>query len=357
MGGLAAAAGLAACSRQDDGGVAPESCAGETFEWSIATAWPPKFPGLGIAVNNLADRIAAASRGRLTLKVYAAGELVPAFEAFDAASRGIVEMGHDAAYYHKGKVPAAQFMTAIPFGMTFMEMNAWLYYGGGLELWRELYEPLNLVPFPCGNTGVQMGGWFNKEINSIADLKGLKMRIPGLGGEVFRRAGGTPVTLPVSEIFTSLQTGAIDATEWVGPYNDITNGFHTIAKYYYYPGWQEPAPALQAYVNRQAWESLPPDLQSIIEISCQAITTDMQAEYTHGNAVALQQLLEDPNVELRQFPDEVLQYLKSIAQEIVEEMAANDPMAAKIYESWSSFLATSIPNQRITEQSFLATRR
>ncbi|NCF23417.1 MAG: ABC transporter substrate-binding protein [Gammaproteobacteria bacterium] len=357
VGGLAAAAGLAACTRQDDGGAAPASCAGETFEWSIATSWPPKFPGLGVAVNNLADRIAAASGGRLTLKVYSAGELVPAFEAFDAASRGIVEMGHDAAYYHKGKVPAAQFMTAIPFGMTFMEMNAWLYYGGGLELWRELYEPLNLVPFPCGNTGVQMGGWFNKEINSVADLKGLKMRIPGLGGEVFRRAGGTPVTLPVSEIFTSLQTGAIDATEWVGPYNDITSGFHTIAKYYYYPGWQEPAPALQAYVNRQAWESLPPDLQSIIETSCQAITTDMQAEYTHGNAAALQQLLGDPNVELRQFPDGVLQYLKSIAQEIVEEMVANDPMAAKIYESWSSFLAMSIPNQRITEQAFLATRR
>jgi TRAP-type mannitol/chloroaromatic compound transport system substrate-binding protein len=284
-------------------------------------------------------------------------QLVPAFEAFDAASRGTVEMGHDAAYYHKGKVPAAQFMTAIPFGMTFMEMNAWLYYGEGLALWRELYEPFNLVPFPCGNTGVQMGGWFNKEINSIADLKGLKMRIPGLGGEVLRRAGGTPVTLPASEIFTSLQTGAIDATEWVGPYNDTTLGLHTVARYYYYPGWQEPAPALQAYVNRQAWDSLPPDLQAIIDISCQAVTTDMQAEYAHGNALALEQLTADPDVELRQFPDDVLQYLKSIAQEIVEEMVADDPMAAKIYKSWSSFLGKSIPNSRITEQAFLATRR
>jgi TRAP-type mannitol/chloroaromatic compound transport system substrate-binding protein len=182
VGGLAVAAGLAGCSRQQDGSEAEASRCGETFEWSIATSWPPKYPGLGIAVNNLAERIEAASGGRLKLKVYAAGELVPAFEAFDAASRGIVEMGHDAAYYHKGKIPAAQFMTAIPFGMTFMEMNAWLYYGGGLELWRELYEPLNLVPFPCGNTGVQMGGWFNKEINSIADLKGLKMRIGNAAG-------------------------------------------------------------------------------------------------------------------------------------------------------------------------------
>ena len=175
VGGLAAAAGLAACSKQDGGADVPAALPGEKFEWSIATSWPPKYPGLGIAVNNLVDRIDRASGGRLKIKVYAAGELVPAFEAFDAASRGTVEMGHDASYYHKGKVPAAQFMTALPFGMTFMEMNAWLYYGGGLDLWRELYEPFNLVPFPCGNTGVQMGGWFNKEINSVADLKGLKI--------------------------------------------------------------------------------------------------------------------------------------------------------------------------------------
>jgi TRAP-type mannitol/chloroaromatic compound transport system substrate-binding protein len=248
-------------------------------------------------------------------------------------------------------------MTAIPFGMTYMEMNGWLYYGGGLELWRELYEPFNLVPFPCGNTGVQMGGWFNKEINSIEDLKGLKMRIPGLGGEVLRRAGGTPVTLPGSEIFTSLQTGAIDATEWVGPYNDIAFGLHKAAKYYYYPGWQEPAPALQCYVNRKAWDTLPPDLQAIIEVSCQAITTDMQAEYTYGNSMALQQLMDDPTVEIRPFPDEVLQLLKSKAEEIVAEMVDEDPMIARIYESWSTFLEKSVPNQRITEQAFLETRK
>jgi len=357
VGSLAAAASLAACAKQDEGTATAAPQFSETFEWSVATSWPPKYPGLGIAVNNLADRIDRASGGRLKIKVYAAGELVPAFEAFDAVRRGMVEMGHDAAYYHKGVVPAAQFMTAIPFGMTYMEMNGWLYYGGGLELWRELYEPLNLVPFPCGNTGVQMGGWFNKEINSIADLSGLKMRIPGLGGEVIRRAGGTPVTLPASEIFTSLQTGAIDATEWVGPYNDVTLGLHKAARYYYYPGWQEPAPALQCYVNKQAWETLPPDLQAIIEVSCQAITTDMQAEYTHGNSVALQQLMDDPKVEIRPFPDEVLQFLKSKAEEIVAELVDEDPMVAKIYESWSAFLEKSIPNQRITEQAFLATRK
>ena len=356
VGGIAAAAGLAACAKNEENCEAAGAQTAETFEWSVTTSWPPKYPGLGIAVDNLAERIERASGGRLRIKVYAGGELVPAFEAFDAVSRGTVEMGHDASYYHKGKVDAAQFFTAIPFGMTYMEMNGWLYYGGGLELWRELYEPFNLVPFPCGNTGVQMGGWFNKEINSIEDLKGLKMRIPGLGGEVIRRAGATPVTMPGSEIFTSLQTGAIDATEWVGPYNDVAFGLHKAARYYYYPGWQEPAPNLECFINKEAWSSLPADLQAIIEISCQAITTDMMAEYTHGNALALQQLMENPDVEVRQFPDEVLQYLKSIAQEIVEEMAANDPAVAKIYESWSAFLEKSIPNQRITEQAFLNTR-
>ena len=356
VGGIAAAAGVAACSSEQGDCEAAGGQSVERFEWSATTSWPPKYPGLGIAVDNLADRIDRASNGRLKIKVYAGGEIVPAFEAFDAVSRGTVEMGHDASYYHKGKVDAAQFFTAIPFGMTYMEMNGWLYYGGGLELWRELYEPFNLVPFPCGNTGVQMGGWFNREINSIDDLKGLKMRIPGLGGEVIRRAGATPVTMPGSEIFTSLQTGAIDATEWVGPYNDLAFGLHKVARYYYYPGWQEPAPNLECFINKAAWESLPADLQSIIEISCQAITTDMMAEYTHGNALALQQLMADPDVEVRQFPDEVLQYLKSIANDIVEELAANDPAVAKIYASWSAFLEKSIPNQRITEQAFLNTR-
>ena len=356
VGGLAAAAGVAACSSEQGDCDNADGQPSQRFEWSATTSWPPKYPGLGIAVDNLVDRIDRASGGRLKIKVYAGGEIVPAFEAFDAVSRGTVEMGHDASYYHKGKVDAAQFFTAIPFGMTYMEMNGWLYYGGGLELWRELYEPFNLVPFPCGNTGVQMGGWFNKEINSIEDLKGLKMRIPGLGGEVIKRAGATPVTMPGSEIFTSLQTGAIDATEWVGPYNDLAFGLHKAARYYYYPGWQEPAPNLECFINKAAWDSLPDDLQSIVDISCQAITTDMMAEYTHGNAMALEQLMQDPDVEVRQFPDEVLQYLRSIAQDIVEEMAANDPAVAKIYASWSAFLEKSIPNQRITELAFLNAR-
>lgn len=357
VGGLAVAAGLGACAKSGDEGSAAAASSTESFEWSCVTSWPPKFPGLGMAVENLAERLDRASGGRLKIKVYGGGELVPAFEVFDAVSRGAVEMGHDASYYHKGKVDAAQFFTAIPFGLNYMELNAWIHYGGGLELWRELYEPFNLVPFLCGNTGVQMGGWFNKEINSIEDLKGLRMRIPGLGGEVLRRAGGTPTTLPGAEIFTSLQTGVIDATEWVGPYNDVSFGLHKAAKYYYSPGWQEPGPGLECIINKEAWNSLPPDLQALVEITCQSITVDMAAEYTNGNANSLQQLLDDPNIELRAFPDEVLQHLKSITAEVLAEMMEADPAMNKIGKAFYEYLAKMEPNTRISEKAYLDTRK
>lgn len=356
VGGLAAAAGVAACSSDDAGCETTGSAAEERFDWSMVTSWPPGFPGLGKGADNLAKRIGEASNGRLTIKVYSAGELVPAFEVFDAVSRGTAEMGHDASYYHRGKLDAAQFFTAIPFGMNFFELNAWLYYGGGLELWEELYAPFDLVPFPCGNTGVQMGGWFNREINSVEDLKGLKMRIPGLGGEVLRRAGGTPVNLPGSEIFTSLSTGAIDATEWVGPYNDLSFGLHKAARYYYYPGWQEPAPALEAIVNKPAWDSLPGDLQAIVRTTAQSISMDMAAEYAYGNTMSLQQLMTDPNVELRRFPEDVMERLKGISEDVIQELADRDEKAAKIYASFKKFQDAGEAYQRISEQAFLETR-
>ena len=356
VGGLAAAASVAACSGEsqpcEDG-----ASSAETFEWSCVTSWPPKYPGLGIAVDNLAERIDKASNGRLKIKVYGGGELVPPLEVFDAVSRGTVEMGHDASYYHKGKVPAAQFFTSIPFGMNAAELDGWLYYGGGLELWRELYAPHNIVPFPCGNTGVQKGGWFNREINSVDDLKGLKMRIPGLGGEVILRAGATPVTLAGSEIYTSLQTGVVDAAEWVGPYNDIAFGLHEAASFYYYPGWQEPGAGLELLINDEAWASLPPDLQAIVELAAQAITTDMLAEYTHGNAHALQQLIANPDVDVRPFPDDVLRLLKSHTLDIVNELSAEDPMWKKIADSYYAFLEVSTDNQFATEVANLNTRK
>ena len=213
-------------------------------KWKMVTTWPKNFPGLGTGAENLATLIGEMSAGRIEITVYGANELVPAFEVFDAVSQGTAEMGHGAAYYWKGKSEAAQFFATVPFGLTAQEQNGWFYYGGGLELWTELYAEFGLVPAPAGNTGVQMGGWFNKEINSVSDLEGLKMRIPGLGGEVLKRAGGTPVSLPGGELFTSLQSGAIDATEWVGPYNDLAFGLYKAAKYYYYPGWHEPGTTL-----------------------------------------------------------------------------------------------------------------
>jgi TRAP-type mannitol/chloroaromatic compound transport system substrate-binding protein len=351
--GLALAAGVSACASEQAACVAGSS---ETFEWNIATSWPPGLPGLGVGVENLAKRIEKASNGRLKIKIFAGGELVPALEVLDAVSLGTVHMGHDSAYYHRGKVPAAQYFTTIPFGQTAHEINAWMYYGGGLELWRELYAPLNVLPFPAGNTGVQMAGWFNKEINSVADLKGLKMRIPGMGGEVMQRAGATQVTVPASEIFTALQTGNIDAAEWVGPYNDLSLGLHKVARYYYYPGWHETSPMLQCTINIDAWNSLPPDLQAIVENVCQAINTDIMAEYTWGNAVALEQLKADPNVEIRRLPDDVLDLLQRLSREAMEELAAKDPWAQRILASYDAFQKISEPNQRISELAYMNAR-
>ena len=354
IGGLGGGAALAACTpRTQEQGVAGTA---ERFSWKLVTTWLPNFPGLGTGVNTLARYIQEMSAGRMEITVYAAGELVPAFEIFDAVSQGSAEMGHGAAYYWRGKSEAAQFFATIPFGLNAHEQNAWLYYGGGLELWREVYEPFNLVPFPAGNTGVQMGGWFNKPIESMADLQGLKMRIPGIGGEVLRRAGGTPVNLPLSEIFTALQTGSIDATEWVSPYNDMAIGLHQAARYYYYPGWQEPGPTLECMINRDAWESLPEDLQAIVRVACQATTLDMISEFMARNATALNQLRSEEGVEVRAFPDDVLAELKELTFTVVEELAAEDPVVAKVWASYRQFMEMSQPWQAISEQAYLSTR-
>ena len=354
--GLGLAAGITACGQQQAACGPDAGQPRETFEWNLVTSWPPGLPGLGVGVENLAERIEKASNGRLKIKIFAGGELVPALEVLDAVSRGTVQMGHDSAYYHRGKIPAAQYFTAIPFGHTVHEMDAWMYYGGGLELWRELYEPFNIMPFPAGNTGVQMAGWFNKEINSVEDLKGLKMRVPAMGGEVMQRAGVTQITVPGAEIFTALQTGAIDAAEWVGPYNDLSLGLHKAARYYYYPGWHEPCPMLQCTVNMEAWNSLPDDLQEIVANVCQAINNDMMAEYTWGNAVALQQMQQDPNIEIRRLPDDVLELLRRLSREAIEDLVANDAWAARIQASYQEFQDLSAPNQRISELAYMNAR-
>ncbi|MBT8084660.1 MAG: TRAP transporter substrate-binding protein [Woeseia sp.] len=356
VGGLALAAGVTACGPDKSAENSSAASTSQTFSWNLVTSWPPGLPGLGLGVENLAENIERASGGRLKIRVYAGGELVPALEVFDAVRSGTAQMGHDASYYHRGKVPAAQYFTAIPFGLNANEMNAWLYYGGGVELWQELYADFGLVPFPAGQTGVQMAGWFNKEINTVDDLKGLKMRIPGLGGEVMQRAGATQVTVPASEIFTSLQTGAIDAAEWVGPYNDLSLGLHKAARYYYYPGWHEPGPLLECIINKEAWDTLPKDLQAIVEVCCQAINLDIQAEYIWGNAQALHELKQDSTVELREFPADVLRLLEKHSSDIVNELSERDPWAKRLQDSVTPFLQKSNENQRVSEYSFLKAR-
>jgi TRAP-type mannitol/chloroaromatic compound transport system substrate-binding protein len=311
--------------------------AGTKIKWKMVTTWPKNFPVLGTGANKLAKLITELSDGRIKVKVYGAGELIPAFEVFDAVSRGTAQIGHGAAYYWKGKIEEAQFFSTVPFGMNAQEMNAWLSYGGGLELWKESYEPFGVVPAAAGNTNVQMAGWFNKEINSTKDLKGLKMRIPGLGGEVLKRAGGIPVNLPGGELFTSLKSGAIDATEWVGPYNDMAFGLYKAAKYYYYPGWHEPGTTLEAIINKKALDALPKDLQAIVENACKVVNQDMSLEFTAKNNTALDTLVNKHHVDVRKLPDDVLAKLKTLSHDVVLELAGKNKQAQKIYDSYNKF--------------------
>ncbi|MEX2961811.1 TRAP transporter substrate-binding protein [Microbulbifer sp. TYP-18] len=328
----------------------------ETFSWKLVTTWPKNFPGLGSAPERFAQTVEAMSGGRLKVKVYGAGELVPALGVFGAVSEGAAQMGHGAAYYWKGKLPAAQFFTAVPFGLNAQEMNGWLHYGGGLELWEEIYAPFNLIPMAGGSTGVQMAGWFNKEINSVEDLQGLKMRIPGIGGEVLNRAGGTAVTIPGGELYTALQTGVIDATEWVGPYNDLAFGFHQIAKYYYYPGWHEPGSILEFIVNKSAFEKLPADLQEIVRTAARDANQDMLDEYTARNNRALRELVEKHGVQLRRLPDDVIAHLKSVNAQILDETAADDPEFARIYKALQEFQSQVVPYHQISEEAYYQAR-
>ncbi len=328
----------------------------ETFEWKLVTTWPKNFPGLGSAPERFAKKVEAMSAGRLKIKVYGAGELVPAMGVFGAVSDGAAQMGHGAAYYWKGKIPAAQFFTAVPFGLNAQEMNGWLHHGGGLELWEELYAPFDLIPMAGGSTGVQMAGWFNKQINSVEDLKGLKMRIPGIGGEVLNRAGGTAVTIPGGELYTALQTGVIDATEWVGPFNDLAFGFHQIADYYYYPGWHEPGSILEFIVNKTAFEKLPPDLQEIVRTAARDANQDMLDEYTARNNRALKELVEKHGVQLKRLPADVIAHLQKINDQIMEETAAKDPQFARVYKAFKEFEREVIPYHQISEEAYYQAR-
>lgn len=318
-------------------GEGPSVATGKRYQWKMVTTWPPNFPVLGEGCNLFAQWVEEMSGGRIKIRVYGGGELVPALEVFDAVQSGAAEVGSGAAYYWAGKIPAAQFFASVPFGMNAQQVNAWLLSGGGQQLWEELYAGHGLVPIVGGNTGTQMGGWFNREINSISDLKGLKMRIPGLGGKVLERAGGAPVLLAGGEIYTGLERGIIDAAEWIGPCHDYKMGFHQIAKHYYAPGWHEPGSVLEMIVNKKIFEDLPPDLQAIIRAASLRMNHWMLSEFEMQNSIYLKKLIEEEKVSIRTFPPEVLDQLKAISESILEELGENDPASKKIYQSYRFF--------------------
>lgn len=315
----------------------PYVIASPKFQWKMVTSWPPKMPILQDGAERLAKKIEEMSEGRIKIQVYAGGELVPPLEVFNAVSQGTVECGHAAAYYWAGKNPAFQWFSAVPFGLNAQGMSAWFRAGNGLKLWEEAYMAFNVIPRPGGSTGVQMGGWFNKQINTIEDFKGLKMRIPGLGGKVLSKVGCAVTLTPGAEIFTNLERGVIDATEWVGPAHDLRMGFYKVAKFYYYPGWHEPGTYAEFVFNKKAYESLPKDLQSLVDAACADTENWILAQFEYQNAIALEELVTKHGVKLIKFPDDVMTKLSKINEEVLEEEAKKDPLAIKVHEDFKNF--------------------
>ena len=336
---LAAAGVLSACNN----GGTPENPSKSTniskknIEWKMVTTWPKNFPGLGTGAQRVADNITAMSDGRLKIKLLAAGELVPAFECFDAVRENKAQMFHANSYYWINKNKSMPFFGAVPGGFTAQEHNAWINYAGGQQLWDKLYAKFGLKPFMAGNSGTQMGGWFLKEINNISDFKGLKMRIPGLAGEVLNRMGGTAVILPGGEIMPSLQSGAIDATEWVGPWNDLAFGFYKITKFYYGPGFHEPSSTLECSINLEAYNSLDSDLQNKSRCACEAENSRMLAEFTAANIDAQQKLVNEHGVIIKNYPKDVFDLMMKISEDVVKETALEGKINKEIYDSWAAF--------------------
>lgn len=349
-----AAAGGAAVAA---GGVAAPAIAQNRFQWKMVTCWPKNFPALGTGAQRIADSITAMSDGQLTVKLFAAGELVPAFEVFDAVREGNAEMGHDAPYYWINKHSAAPFFAAVPGGLTPQEQTAWIYAGGGQALWDELYAPFGLRAFLAGTGGPNMSGWFRKPINSVADFKGLRMRIPGLGAEVMARMGATPVNLPGGEVLPSLSTGAIDAAEWAGPYNDLAFGFHKVAPYYYGPGVHEPGTSLSLLLNGEAYDALPKNLKIIVQQASERENGRMIAETAANNARALRALVEDHGVTLGTFPEEVLQTFLKITEDLLVETAEKTEIGQRIFASWTAFRSEMLGYEPYAEYGYIGQRR
>ena len=306
----------------------------DSISWRMVTSWPKNSPGPGVTAQRLADRITKASDGRLSVKLFAAGELVPALEVFDAVKDGTADMAHTASVYWTGKTPAAAFFTTVPFGLSSREHMAWIYHGGGQKLWDDLYGRFGLKGFMAGNTGMQMAGWFKQPIESLEDVKGLKMRIVGHGGEILRRMGGTPVTLPAGEIFTALQSGVVDGAEFLGPWIDEAFGFYKAAKYYAWPGVNKPNGTGECIVSAEKFASLPEDLQQVVRDACQAEHAYALAEADWKNAAALDRLERDRGVTLFRMPDDVVAEQRATADAVIEEAVERDSMGPTILESY-----------------------
>ncbi|EHQ52483.1 family 7 extracellular solute-binding protein [Ectothiorhodospira sp. PHS-1] len=333
---LAAGGALTGCGiPQGSETSAPDT--GRRFHWRMITAWPHESPGLGGGAQLLARTLHELSDGRIQVRIFAADDLVSPFEIFGAVSRGAAEIGHGAAHYWQGLSGAAQFFTAVPFGMGALETQAWLHAGGGLELWRDLYRPFDVIPFPCGNTGAQMGGWFRREIRTIEDFRGLRIRAVGLGAEVLRRAGAEVIRLPGDDLPEAMQSGLLEAAEWMGPYEDMALGLHRQAPYYYHPGWQAPGSQVEALINRDAYEALPQHLQIAVAQACRLAGEQMIHEFLARNQQTLDRLVSEHGVQLRRFPDTVLDGLRRLTQDMLLEMTADDPFIRRVHASYMGF--------------------
>ena len=320
-------------SADEEASGAPNVQTQPNVRWRLASSFTRSLDTIFGAADVMAERLSALTNGRFQIRTYPAGELVPAFEVLSSVQQGTMQMAHSASYYFIGKNPALAFDATVPFGLTARQYNAWVYYGGGLELLREIFADFNIINLPGGNTGMQMGGWFREPVGSLDDMRGLKMRIPGLGGQVMNEMGVNVQVLPGGEIYPSLERGAIDATEWVGPYDDEKLGFHEIAQYYYYPGWWEPGPALTFYVNRDAWDSLPSNYQEALQSAAAEANMRMLASYDQKNPPALERLI-DGGTRMRRFPDDVMRRAQEITRQLLEDEANNSPQYRKIYDAY-----------------------
>ena len=335
--------------------VAP-AIAQERIEIAIVSTWPRDFPGLGTGAQRFAKRLSDMSDGRFAVQYFAAGERVGAFDSFDEVASGNAQIYHAADYYWKGKHPAWAYFTAVPFGLTYTEINAWIRFGGGQELWDELAGESGLKNLMCGNTGVQMGGWFRKEMNSADDFKGLKMRIPGLGGDVLAKLGASPVSVPGGQIYENLISGTIDATEWVGPWNDEAMKFYEAAKYYYYPGMHEPGSMLAAGINKDFWEGLSNSDKAMVEAAASMENDVMMAEFNAKNGSSLARLINDQGVQLKKFSDDIYDSFGEAAEEVFAETVEHSDLAKRVHESFVQTRSDVGGWTKISDQEYLRQR-